>query len=80
MAQLSDSDLSATMDQCASVLLAFPEPKPLNNDQYHRAARAHVHKLDRLLMESGPSFANLAGNLIEVCSGPPPLAQAPYCR
>ncbi|KAK3685669.1 hypothetical protein B0T22DRAFT_225883 [Podospora appendiculata] len=54
------------MDHCASVLLAFPPSSPLtNNDQYHRAAVAHVQRVDKMIKDNAASFNGYANQLLE---------------
>ncbi|KAK3327976.1 hypothetical protein B0T19DRAFT_484968 [Cercophora scortea] len=54
------------MDHCASVLLAFPPSSPLaNNEQYHKAALAHVLKVEKMIKDNGASFVGYASQLLE---------------
>jgi hypothetical protein len=66
------------MDACASVLLGFPPEDgeaPLSNEEYDRAARAHVARLGTLFKEQAKLLAAHAYALLQVSDGstlPPP--------
>lgn len=60
------------MDQCASVLLAFPPDQELADDeQYDKAVKAHVQRLGRLLKEQAAVLSANAGLLLDVSSSQP---------
>ncbi|KAK3325652.1 hypothetical protein B0H66DRAFT_529678 [Apodospora peruviana] len=60
-------DHRAAMDHCASVLLAFPPASELaDNEQYHKAVRLHIQKVEKLMAENGPAFPAYAENLLGV--------------
>ncbi|KAK4452353.1 COP9 signalosome complex subunit 3 [Podospora aff. communis PSN243] len=53
------------MDQYASVLLAFPDGKYSSNEEYHRAVRQHVQKVEKLGKEHGAALGSHAAQLLE---------------
>ncbi|KAI0479741.1 cop9 subunit [Xylaria cf. heliscus] len=55
------------MDQCASVLLAFPPRSNLaDNETYHKAASAHIQRLSRMLKERAKDIVAYSASLFEV--------------
>ncbi|KAM7217848.1 COP9 signalosome complex subunit 3 [Rhypophila decipiens] len=55
------------MDHCASVLLAFPHTSELaDNEDYDKAARIHVQKVDKLIKENGGNFPIFAEQLLDI--------------
>jgi hypothetical protein len=54
------------MDQHASILLAFPDGKYSSNEEYHRAARQHVQKVEKLVKEHAADLGSHAAQLLEV--------------
>ncbi|KAI0550046.1 cop9 subunit [Xylaria curta] len=55
------------MDQCASVLLAFPPQSGLvDNETYHQAASTHMQRLSRLLKERAKDLVVYSASLFDV--------------
>ncbi|KAK0614178.1 hypothetical protein B0T14DRAFT_438502 [Immersiella caudata] len=52
------------MDQYASVILAFPDGQDLSDVEYHRAARQHVQKIEKLVKDAA-DFGSQAAQLLE---------------
>ncbi|RYC61375.1 hypothetical protein CHU98_g4830 [Xylaria longipes] len=55
------------MDQCASVLLAFPPQSGLADDEtYHKAASTHIQRLSRMLKERAKDLVVYSASLFDV--------------
>ncbi|KAI1748052.1 cop9 subunit [Xylaria castorea] len=55
------------MDQCASVLLAFPPQSGLADDEtYHKAASTHIQRLSRMLKERAKDLVVYSPSLFDV--------------
>ncbi|KAJ2985371.1 hypothetical protein NUW58_g5568 [Xylaria curta] len=55
------------MDRCASVLLAFPPRGDLtDNETYHKAASAHIHRLSKMLKEQSRELVAFSTELFNV--------------
>ncbi|KAI0855558.1 cop9 subunit [Xylaria cubensis] len=55
------------MDQCASVLLAFPPQSGLVDDEtYHKAVSAHIQRLSRMLKERARDLVVYSASLFDI--------------
>ncbi|KAI1737552.1 cop9 subunit [Xylaria scruposa] len=55
------------MDQCASVLLAFPPQSGLvDNETYHQAVSTHIQRLSRVLKEQAKDLVVHSASLLDV--------------
>lgn len=63
------------MDQCASVLLAFPHVT--ENEAYHKSASAHIQRLLRMLKERAKDLVVYSASLFDVCNPSSPTSTCP---